>query len=86
VLAPLCSRIDGWETTYIHVLHGDDPVLEWVKGTALRPVLAALQTDEMRDEFLAQLAPRLRAAYPSSAWGTPFPFKRIFVVAQRTGN
>jgi trans-aconitate 2-methyltransferase len=86
VLAPLCSRIDGWETTYIHVLEGTDPVLEWVRGTALRPVLAALQTDDMRAEFLAQLAPRLRAAYPSSAWDTPFPFKRIFVVAQRAAH
>ena len=86
VLAPLCSHVDGWETTYILIFHGDDPVLEWVKGTALRPVLAALQTDEARTEFLAQLAPRLRTAYPSSAWGTPFPFKRIFVVAQRAGS
>jgi trans-aconitate 2-methyltransferase len=86
VLATLCSHIDGWETTYIHILQGDDPVLEWVKGTALRPVLAALQTDEARAAFLAQLAPRLRAAYPSSAWGTPFPFKRVFVVSQRAGN
>ena len=82
VLAPLCSFVDGWETTYIHVLQGTDPILEWVKGTALRPVLAALQTDEARAEFLAQLAPRLRAAYPSRPWGTPFPFKRVFVVAE----
>jgi trans-aconitate 2-methyltransferase len=86
VLAPLCSHIDSWETTYVHILQGSDPVLEWVKGTALRPVLAALETDKVRAEFLAQLAPRLRAAYPSSAWGTPFPFKRIFVVAQRAGE
>jgi trans-aconitate 2-methyltransferase len=86
VLAPLCSHIDGWETTYIHILQGPDPVLEWVKGTALRPILAALETDEGRSEFLAQLAPPLRAAYPSSAWGTPFPFKRIFVVAQRAAS
>lgn len=57
-----------------------------MKGTALRPVLAALETDEARDEFLAQLAQRLRAAHPSSSWGTPFPFKRIFAVAQRTGS
>jgi trans-aconitate 2-methyltransferase len=63
-----------------------NPVLEWVKGTAVRPVLAALQTDEESAEFLAELAPRLRAAYPSSAWGTPFPFKRIFVVAQRSAE
>ncbi len=86
VLGPLCSHIDGWETTYIHILQGTDPVLEWVKGTALRPVLAALGTDEARAEFLAQLAPRLRAAYPSGVWGTPFPFKRIFVVGQRSAE
>jgi trans-aconitate 2-methyltransferase len=86
VLAPLCSHIDGWETTYLHILQGDDPVLEWVKGTALRPVFAALESVEARTEFLAELAPRLRTAYPSSAWGTPFPFKRIFVVAQRSAE
>jgi trans-aconitate 2-methyltransferase len=86
VLAPLCSYVDGWETAYVHVLQGTDPVLEWVKGTALRPVLAALKTDDARTEFLAELAPRLRAAYPSRAWGTPFPFKRVFVVAQRAGH
>jgi trans-aconitate 2-methyltransferase len=83
MLAPLCDYVDGWDTTYVHILQGDDPVLEWVKGTALRPVLAALGTDEARTEFLAQLAPRLRAAYPSRPWGTPFPFKRVFVVVQR---
>src|SRR5262249_809478 len=34
--------VDAWETTYVHVLSGADPVLHWVKGTALRPVLNAL--------------------------------------------
>ena len=83
VLAPLCSNVDAWETSYVHVLQGQDPILEWVKGTGLRPVLSALATDDLRAEFCAELAPLLRAAYPSRSWGTPFPFKRVFVVARR---
>ena len=83
VLAPICARVDAWETTYQHVLQGADPVLEWVEGTALRPVLAALADAEQRQAFLDELAPLLRGAYPGRPWGTPFPFRRVFVVAQR---
>ena len=81
VLAGLGLRVDAWETTYLHLLRGADPVLEWVKGTGLRPVLAALGPDDT-EEFLAEYAARLRDAYPSWPDGvTPFPFRRVFVVA-----
>ena len=63
-------------------LTGPDPVLEWVTGTALRPVRAALSTTDWED-YVAELAPRLREAYPQRADGTTwFPFRRIFAVAQ----
>jgi trans-aconitate 2-methyltransferase len=74
--------VDAWETTYVHVLDGDDAVLEWVKGTTLRPVLARLDESE-RAEFLAELGERFRHDYPSSRGQTLFPFRRIFVVAHR---
>jgi trans-aconitate 2-methyltransferase len=83
VLSPLCSQVDAWETSYVHILKGEDPVLEWIKGTALRPVLAALGSAELQSEFTRILAPRLRALFPSKPWGTPFPFRRVFVVARR---
>jgi trans-aconitate 2-methyltransferase len=76
-------HVDAWETTYLHLLTGPDPVLEWVKGTGLRPVLALLDGAE-RTDFLAQYAALLRKAYPARVDGvTPFPFRRIFVVAHR---
>lgn len=76
---------DAWETTYQQRLTGDDPVLDWVRGTALRPMAAALGPRFAR--FTAELAPRLRAAYPPGPDGTTlFPFRRIFVVAHRAGN
>jgi trans-aconitate 2-methyltransferase len=81
-LADLGCAVDVWETTYQHVLPGADPVLEWVKGTALRPVLSALAGDD-RDAFLADYAARLREAYPARPFGTIMPFRRIFVVARR---
>lgn len=75
-------EVDAWETTYLHVLQGTNPVLEWLTGTALRPVLAVLRPDEAA-EFTAELGARLRAAYPARAYGTVFPFRRVFVVAHR---
>ncbi|MFH9797401.1 trans-aconitate 2-methyltransferase [Streptomyces virginiae] len=75
---------DVWETTYHQLLQGPDPVLDWVKGTALRPVLTALGDDrEAVDAFLTEYRDRLRAAYPSGPRGTVFPFRRIFAVARK---
>jgi trans-aconitate 2-methyltransferase len=74
---------DVWQTTYLHVLSGADPVLEWIKGTGLRPVLTILDGDQaQREEFLDECATRLRAAYPPGPFGTVFPFRRTFVVGQ----
>jgi trans-aconitate 2-methyltransferase len=75
---------DVWESTYVHVLQGADPVLEWLRGSALRPVMAALPPASyalFEEEFAAQL----RTAYPATAHGTLFPFRRIFAVAHRPG-
>ncbi len=82
VLARLGCRVDAWETTYLHVLEGERPVLEWVRGTALRPVLAAL-APARHDAFCDDLAARLAAAYPERNGRTVLPFRRIFVVARR---
>jgi trans-aconitate 2-methyltransferase len=82
VLAGAGGRVDAWETTYLHVLAGENPVVEWVKGTALRPVLSALD-DEQAAEFLAGYSERMRRAYPPRSFGTVLPFRRVFVVAQR---
>jgi trans-aconitate 2-methyltransferase len=86
-LAALGCAVDAWETTYAHLLTGDDPVLDWVKGTGLRPVLTALADDPpARDEFVAAYRDLLRSAYPATRHGTVLPFRRIFVVAQRGGG
>ncbi len=82
LLARAGCAVDAWETTYLHVLAGDDPVLRWIKGTGLRPVLAALDGPE-RAEFEAEYATLLRAAYPSREHGTVLPFRRVFLVAHR---
>ncbi|MCC9196597.1 trans-aconitate 2-methyltransferase [Arthrobacter sp. zg-Y820] len=74
---------DVWETTYSQVLHGRDPVLEWVRGTALRPIMDALDPEAFA-RFEAEYAALLRAAYPERSWGTVFPFRRIFMVGQKT--
>jgi trans-aconitate 2-methyltransferase len=81
-LAALGCTVDAWETTYLHVLSGPDPVLEWKRGTALRPILSALSTVEGQ-EFCAEYGAALREAYPERPYGTLFPFRRIFVVGQR---
>ena len=82
VLAAAECEVDAWETTYLHVLHGENAVLDWYRGSGLRPVLAAL-TPEDGAEFAAEYGAQLRAAYPPAPYGTVLPFRRIFVVAHR---
>ena len=77
----LYRSLDIWETEYLQVLEGKDPVLEWVKGTGLRPILNGLDEHE-RELFLVEYARRLRAAYPVRGDGrTLYPFRRLFIVA-----
>lgn len=76
------AEIDAWDVTYQHVLEGDDAVLEWMKGTTLRPILAALEGGE-KERFLSEYRTKLAAAYPKSAEGTLFPFRRLFFVARK---
>jgi len=82
LLRPLCSSLDLWETTYLHVLEGPHAVMEWASGTSLRPYLNALPT-EMQESFKSAYATALEGYYPREADGhTLLPFKRLFLVAK----
>jgi trans-aconitate 2-methyltransferase len=80
LLAAAGLEVDAWETTYLHVLPGPDPVVDWYKGSGLRPVLAALPP-EAAAEFTAEYSKRIREAYPQAPYGTVLPFRRVFIVA-----
>jgi trans-aconitate 2-methyltransferase len=81
LLARAGCSVDAWETTYLHVLPGPDPVVEWYRGTGLRPVLAALDPGQA-ERFLAEYREQVALAYPAAPYGTVLPFRRVFVVAQ----
>jgi trans-aconitate 2-methyltransferase len=83
LLQDLGFVVNTWETTYIHVLTGEDPVLEWFQGTGLRPLLARLDGLAV-EQFRSQLAARLRALYPPRNGTTLFPMPRLFFVATLT--
>ncbi len=81
LLAGHARKLDIWETEYLQVLEGDDPVFEWVKATGLRPILNGLDDDE-RSVFLKEYKNRLRIAYNTRADGyTLYPFRRLFIIA-----
>lgn len=81
-------EVDVWETTYLHVLPGADPVLEWLRGTGARPVVDALAAADpaLAEDFVEQLRHRLRRTHPPGRYGTVFPFRRVFAVAHLTGT
>lgn len=84
-LSSTCGEVDLWTTTYLHPLEGEDPVVEWMRGTALRPYLDALTGDDvLLEAFLDAFRDGIAAAFPPRADGvTLFPFPRLFMVAVR---
>jgi len=84
LLARTGFAVDAWETSYLHILPGENPVLEWTKGTTLRPVLATLDA-EQGAAFVREYGERVAAAYPPHPFGTIFPFRRVFAVVRRAG-
>lgn len=84
LLKPNCQAVDVWRTTYHHPLAaGHAAVVEWFKGSALRPFLGPLEADEQA-AFLERYLAAVSQAYPALADGTVLlPFPRLFVVATR---
>lgn len=81
LLAARCAQVDVWETRYLQVLSGENPVAEFTKGSWLKPMLDAL-AEPQRSDFEADYRRRVLAAYPPRADGaTLFPFTRLFMVA-----
>lgn len=84
LLAAHGSSVDLWETTYIHVLENAEDIVEWYKGTGLRPFLDALTTDVEKERFIFKYLEGIRKAYPPQQDGhVLLPFRRIFLIAYR---
>jgi len=83
LLSPHAEHLDLWETVYQHMLEGDNPVVEWTRGTALRPLLKLLNKEEEK-EFIEDYSRRILEHFPPGKNGkTLFPFRRLFLVAKR---
>jgi trans-aconitate 2-methyltransferase len=84
ILAP-AAAVDIWQTEYLHVMPDAAAIVEWYKGTGLRPFLDALASDREKTDFLAQYLERIQEAYPTRRDGrVTFPFRRIFLIAYRS--
>jgi trans-aconitate 2-methyltransferase len=82
-LKPLCSRLEIWHTIYNHVLDDAAAIVEWVKGSGLRPFLDPLEPAE-RKAFIADYTARIAASHLPQADGKVLlRFPRLFIVATR---
>ncbi len=86
VLAPLAVRLELWETEYTHIVDGPESIVDWYRGTGLRPFLAAMP-EECRQPFLDDYLDAIRPHYPRRLDGRVlFPFRRLFLLAYSNGG
>jgi len=82
-MAPLAAHMSIWETEYLHVMEGENPVVEWTRGSALKGFLDVLGGEGERQAFVEDYSRRIAIAYPKQSDGrTLMPFKRLFMVVQ----
>lgn len=84
LIAPKAANLNLWETTYAQIMEGDNPIAEWTKGSALKPLLDALTDPDENAEFFDTYSKAMQAAYPKQSDGkTIFHFRRLFIVAKK---
>lgn len=84
MLAGAASHLDIWTTEYLHVLDDVDAIVDWYRGTGLRPWLEALPDDIRRRRFLSEYRARLAASFmPRPGGRVLLPFRRLFIIAYR---
>jgi trans-aconitate 2-methyltransferase len=84
VLQPLATHLDLWETEYYHQIESPQAIVNWFRGTGLRPFLEALETEAEKQRFEKLVLDGYTQAYPRQKDGNIlFPFRRLFMIAYR---
>ncbi|CAN7293378.1 trans-aconitate 2-methyltransferase [Variovorax paradoxus] len=83
LLAPAAARVDVWHTIYQHPMADAAAIVEWVRGTGLKPFVDRLPAD-LQASYLAEYERRVDRAYPVRTDGKRLlAFPRMFIVAQK---
>lgn len=84
LLVPHAAEVDIWHTVYQHPMASAAAIVDWLRGTGLRPFLDALPNEALRTRFLADYETRIASAYPARADGQRLlAFPRLFFVARK---
>lgn len=87
VLAPHAARLEIWETSYLHIFADAKDIVEWYKGSGMRPYLEAIDSEPERQRFMAEYLAAIRPLYPPRSDGRVlFPFRRLFMIAYSAGQ
>ncbi len=83
LLNELCFDFDIWQTTYYHTVSSYEGIIDWYKGSGLRPYLEALESDEKRQQFTSELLSIIKDKYPMQSNGNVIlKMPRMFFTAQ----
>jgi trans-aconitate 2-methyltransferase len=83
ILSEISEDFALWDTVYYHVMNSHDDIMEWYRGTGLRPYLDVLDKDK-RADFENDVKKRVIESYPAQKNGKIiFRFPRFFFTARK---
>lgn len=83
-LQPVCNKLDIWQTEYIHIMENHEAIVDFIRGSGLRPFTQALDSEEDIARFEGIVLQGYTNAYPPQADGRIlFPFRRQFIIAYK---
>lgn len=80
---PGIARVEIWRTVYQHPFSQAEAIVEWFKGSSMRPLLQKMPP-ALAASFMVEYTKRVDAAYSPQADGMRLlAFPRLFLVAER---
>jgi trans-aconitate 2-methyltransferase len=84
LMTEVFSKIEMWETFYLHEMESHEAIIDWTKSTGMKPYMEAIFEENEKAEFADEVLANIKTQYTAQKNGKVlFPFKRLFFIGYK---